>query len=276
MKKIILTMVSMAFLLIGHGQSKIASTISWMTKSVIPIKSLNTLFNHALGDSMSFQMNIGVRTIPTSKGVAVFTYVDSSPSRDNLSGRFEFGSVKLPVYYDFGYKSKQSSMIAFGVDGYFGIKTRSFNVYLEAGKKLGSKNRKHPALIGIRIAGGSASWRIGNVPRNGSYYVINGNTHYSNKNMNMRYLDNLIALTPSIIKQFYSFGGSGFYLKVALNMGFRLAPRIKLTGTDTSDEFFSEKIKLSDPSVSIEFRDSETKRSPIRYSGLTVCMGYQF
>ncbi len=247
---------------------------STTTQRTIANELVKEFWSKAFGENADLRVGFGVRTLPTKSGEAFLRYVDQSPSRDSLSGSIILGGMKAPVFYELGYRSRKHPHIGFGFEGYVGTNCYSILGYLEMNQEL-KKASKHPTMVGIRASFGGARWSMGEVPRNGIYYKINGNIHYSTQNLNIKYRDNVATISPSISKEFTRANGKGIYLKAAANISFKMTPEVELSGIDTQGNYFNERVKFSDSAVSFTHEDRERKKAPVYYSGVTLAVGFR-
>lgn len=252
------------------NQSDYRSDLNARRDSLIS-NTFENLWNKFKATQPTYNVGIGLRWLPTKSGEIELVYIDDSPSADRLAGTFMLENSKTPLAYEIGIKDGFIKGLGFGIDGYFGKDAYAVNFYAEYMYDLASMNDLE---LGGRVSFGGARWVLGKVPRNGSYYLINGNKYTSNKDLTIKYRDNVATISPSIKKTFSISDSQGIYLRANVNLGIKMSPNVELSGETTSGDFFSEQVKLSDPSVSFTYENESSDRAPVSYSGFTVGVGF--
>jgi hypothetical protein len=217
-----------------------------------------------------------------SQGDLSFSYVDESPSQDNLQTFKSWESSKAINFFEFlfqvgNYKSYHVEMgIGYGEKKDF----RRFDFFLGVGgnKTFGPKNRVAIRFL-FPLRYGNVRQFIGNLENNSSYIQVNDKEFYSSS-VKVFLKQNPFIINPRLdvclrLTNWMSIEiGGGYQLNV-----FSTKTSLRFDGKDgTTDDAkeVTETEKLTASNVNLRYNNSSLKKMPLNLNGFFLNAGLFF
>ncbi len=217
------------------------------------LKWLNTLVNLT---RLSVFADFGVVPLMVKKSAIDFTYVDESPSKDNMRTQIDLDKRFIAYGGQFGLEWETDHTLTWRTYYQYALNsegsTKVFGVGL--GKIIGTKKNTR---IGADLQFGSASVKLGQLVQNDLFIQVNEARFYSNE-VKMRYRNYFVAINPYVSYEKPLQNGFSLRFNIGAAAGLHTKSAVTFRGKDEQGKKEKGKEKLTAPNLSFKLDGANT------------------
>ncbi len=229
----------------------------------------------------SFVLGFGPRTLNTTPGTILTSYVDDSPSMDNLTTTtiVKDNYTRIGLYFAFNWGKFKGLSHSVNVDVSMG-KHQGGLVYYSLGYSFPMEIGISPLIIrpAINAGFGNFGFDVGNLQNNDVYIQI-GDKKYYDSSLELHLKSQTFIYGPTIDFHFILMD----HLKIFGNIAYDIAskndrPTLTFTPPSGSDEDSSSSLNIDEDNPFITYNDEKITTLPYEASGIrfTIGAGYSW
>jgi outer membrane protein OmpA-like peptidoglycan-associated protein len=206
-------------------------------------------------------VDLGVVPLNVKKSDIDFTYIDESPSRDNMRTQINLEPRYIAYGGQIGLEWETDRTITWRTYYQYAVNsegsTKAFGVGL--GKIIGKRANTR---IGADLQFGSASVKLGNLQQNDEFIQVNESRFYSDY-VKMRYRNYFVAINPYVSFERPLANGLSLRLKIGAGAGLHTKSNVTFKGQDAANKKVKGKEKLTANNVSFILDGEKTTNAKL-------------
>jgi hypothetical protein len=277
--KTLLTFTTALSTLWGAAQTTLPNTLPTVPEVPTTFQSAKARTASLIGEGKNRLVVLGgLRLLTGHRDLVNILYIDQSPSRDRLQTTLDLsGKGTVTALTIYGERESNQFSYQLGVDGFV---SSYWSIALFVGGSYHVVNNDGLKVkAGARLAYGIGSIHIGDVPANGSYFLINGQQIFD-RELRLTYKDTYIALSPNISIEKRITDRVGLIANATATLGIRSKASIQFQGSGNlplnADASKPAEVDLSDVNLSMTQSGEALKKLPLSYSGASLTIGFTY
>lgn len=234
------------------------------------------LSNNLVAQDMDLSLNLGMTPSTTSPGDLYFSYVDESPSQDNLQSErtIEQSKRAFTIGGTIGFKLESNAYFRFGLEGMLG-KISGFEFNFGGGYEVYNNDKFNIKPL-LMFSYGSAGLKLGDIYQNDVYIEVNRTQFYS-ESVAVR-LDRTHFIAHPEVEFGMPVSSS---TEITLNVGYQIPLSIKtskliFSGQDENGQDVTAKESIFASNVYLSLNGHQIRSNFIGVSGLAIRAGIKF
>lgn len=226
----------------------------------------------------SVTLGFGPRTLDTTPGTILTSYVDDSPSMDNLSTTTEvfdkYSTVGINIAYQYGkYKGLSHSLAIEGSlgknEGYLIYYSLGYSFYTDIGSRF------LIAQPSFNIGYGENGFDVGDIENNAAYIQIRDDQYFSSS-LNLNLHANIVIFGPAVDLQYLVAGNFKIFANVAYDIASNnFNPKLvfKTPNTNSRDEKRQTSVEIDGDNPLVTYNGERLTTLPYKATGIRATFG---